>query len=85
MILLYGVSGLRVSDWVKEWVNDQVSESVREEVKMWDSEVVIEWRSELMSDIGRVSELVSRFVNEVCELVNEWKLVSEWVSRWVDV
>lgn len=29
-----------------------------------------------MSDCGRVSELVNRCVNEVCELVNKGKLVS---------
>jgi hypothetical protein len=38
-----------------------------------------------MSDCGRVSELVGRFVNDVCELVNEGNLVSELVSRYLDV
>jgi len=62
-----------------------MSESVREKVKLWDSEIVNEWQNELMSDCGKVNELVNRFVNEVCELVDEGKLVSELVSRWLDV
>ena len=34
-----------------------------------------------MSDCGRVSELVKRCVNEVCDLVKRGNLVSELVSR----